>query len=162
MQTITPFLWFDDNAEEAMNYYCTVFKDTVPGEVQRYGDATPELKGKAMTVSFELNGQKFIGLNGGPQFKFTEAVSFFVECADQEEVDDLWYKLRSDGGQESQCGWVKDKYGLSWQIIPKALGELMGDSDPEKSKRVMEAMLQMKKIDVAKLQAAHDGSEADV
>jgi predicted 3-demethylubiquinone-9 3-methyltransferase (glyoxalase superfamily) len=143
-----------------MNYYCSVFPDSRPGDVVRYGDAMPELSGKVMSVNFELMGQRIMGLNGGPQFKFTEAVSFFVECQDQEEVDKYWYQLRSDGGQEGQCGWLKDKYGLSWQIIPKQLGEMMADPDPEKSKRVVQAMLQMKKIDVAELEQARDGQQA--
>ena len=157
MDRIVPCLWFDNQAEEAMNYYCTNFPGAVPGDVVRYGDALPELAGKVMLVNFELYGQKFIGLNGGSKFQFNEAVSFLVDCEDQQEVNDLWYKLRADGGQEGQCGWLKDKFGLSWQIIPRALPQMMADTDPVKSKRVMEAMLQMKKIDVAELEKARDG-----
>ena len=150
MKKITPFLWFDTQAEEAMNFYVSVFKNSKVNNVSRGPD------GKAFTVSFELDGQEFIGLNAGPQFKFNEAISMFVNCENQAEVDELWAKLTADGGEESMCGWLKDKYGLSWQIIPKALGELMGDPDPVKAQRVMQAMLQMKKIDVAGLQQAYD------
>ena len=150
MKKITPFLWFDTQAEEAMNFYVSLFKNSKVGGVARGPD------GKAFSVSFELDGQEFMGLNAGPQFKFNEAVSMFVNCEDQAEVDELWNKLTADGGEESMCGWLKDKYGLSWQIIPKALGELMGDPDPVKSQRVMQAMLQMKKIEVAGLQQAYD------
>jgi predicted 3-demethylubiquinone-9 3-methyltransferase (glyoxalase superfamily) len=150
MTKITPFLWFDTQAEEAMNFYVSVFKNSKVHNVSRGPD------GKAFTVSFELNGQEFMGLNAGPQFKFNEAVSFFVNCKDQAEVDYYWEKLTADGGEESMCGWLKDKYGLSWQIIPKALGELMGDPDPVKSQRVMQAMLQMQRIIVADLERAHD------
>jgi predicted 3-demethylubiquinone-9 3-methyltransferase (glyoxalase superfamily) len=150
MTKITPFLWFDTQAEEAMNFYVSVFKNSKVNNVSRGPD------GKAFTVSFELDGQEFMGLNAGPQFKFNEAISMFVNCENQAEVDELWAKLTADGGEESMCGWLKDKYGLSWQIIPKALGELMGDPDPVKAQRVMQAMLQMKKIDVAGLQQAYD------
>ena len=146
-QKITPFLWFDNNAEEAMNFYTSIFKDSRIKSIQRLGD-------NILTASFELNGQEFMVLNGGPRFKFTEAISLFVSCEDQQEVDDYWDKL-VNGGEPQQCGWLKDRFGLSWQIIPRALGELMGDKDPEKSKRVMDAMLQMKKIDIATLRAAH-------
>jgi len=146
-QKITPFLWFDNNAEEAMNFYTSIFKDSRIKSIQRLGD-------NILTASFELNGQEFMVLNGGPRFKFTEAISLFVNCEDQQEVDDYWDKL-VNGGEPQQCGWLKDRFGLSWQIIPRALGELMGDKDPEKSKRVMDAMLQMKKIDIATLRAAH-------
>jgi predicted 3-demethylubiquinone-9 3-methyltransferase (glyoxalase superfamily) len=156
MQKITPFLWFDDKAEEAMNFYVSIFKNSKIVNVSRYGDAGPGPKGKVMTAVFELDGQKFMALNGGPLFKFTEAISLFVDCETQQEVDELWEKL-SAGGEKSRCGWLKDKYGLSWQIIPKALGRLMGDKDPEKSKRVMMAMLQMSKIDVQALQQAYNG-----
>lgn len=152
MQKITPFLWFDTQAEEAMNFYVSLFKNSKIGSVTRGPD------GKVFTVSFELDGQPFIGLNAGPQFKFNEAVSMFVNCEDQTEVDELWAKLTAEGGEESMCGWLKDKFGLSWQIIPKALGELMGDPDPVKAQRVMQAMLQMKKIEVAGLQRAYDGA----
>jgi predicted 3-demethylubiquinone-9 3-methyltransferase (glyoxalase superfamily) len=149
MQKITPFLWFDGNAEEAMNFYVSIFKNS---KVVR---ATPGPDGKIMTAIFQLEGQDFYALNGGPMFKFTEAISLFVSCKTQEEVDELWDKL-SEGGEKSRCGWLKDKFGLSWQIIPKALGELMNDPDPEKSKRVMMAMLQMSKIDIKALQAAYN------
>ena len=151
MKKITPFLWFDTEAEEAMNFYVSVFKNSKVNNISRGPD------GKAFTVSFELDGQEFIGLNAGPQFKFNEAISMFVNCEDQAEVDDLWNRLTADGGEESMCGWLKDKYGLSWQIIPKQLGELMGDPDPVKSKRVVNAMLKMHKIVVADLQKAYDG-----
>jgi predicted 3-demethylubiquinone-9 3-methyltransferase (glyoxalase superfamily) len=150
MKKITPFLWFDYQAEEAMNFYVSVFKHSQAGQVNRGPD------GKAFIVSFQLEGQDFMALNAGPQFKFNEAVSFFVNCETQEEVDYFWEKLTADGGEESMCGWLKDKYGLSWQIIPKQLGELMGDPDPVKSKRVMDAMLKMKKIIVADLQRAYE------
>ena len=150
MKKVTPFLWFDTQAEEAMNFYVSVFKNSKVNNISRGPD------GKAFTVSFELDGQEFIGLNAGPQFKFNEAISMFVNCEDQAEVDELWNKLTADGGEESMCGWLKDKYGLSWQIIPKQLGELMGDPDRVKAQRVTQAMLQMKKIDVAGLQKAYD------
>lgn len=146
MQKITPFLWFDNNAEEAMNFYVSVFKDA---EV---------LSVSPMTVSFRLNGQEFIGLNGGPEFKFNEAVSFFVNCETQAEVDYYWEKLTADGGMESQCGWLKDKFGLSWQIVPTLLGQLLGDPDRVKADRAMQAMLEMKKLDCAVLQRAFDGA----
>ena len=156
MPKITPFLWFDTQAEEAANFYVSIFKSSKVIKTTRYGEAGPGPKGSAMTVVFELDGQKFIALNGGPHFKFTEAISFSVDCKTQEEVDTFWEKL-SEGGQESQCGWLKDKYGLSWQINPTALGELLGDPDPQKAKRAMEAMLKMKKIDIAALKKAADG-----
>ena len=157
MQKISPFLWFDNQAEEAMNFYVSIFKNSKIGSVMRYGDAGPGPKGSVMTASFELEGQQFTALNGGPHFKFTEAISFVVSCETQEEVNELWDKL-SGGGETQQCGWLKDKFGLSWQIIPSALIELMGDPDPEKSQRVMEAMLQMTKIEIAKLRQAYEGS----
>jgi predicted 3-demethylubiquinone-9 3-methyltransferase (glyoxalase superfamily) len=157
MQKISPFLWFDNEAEEAMNFYVSVFKNSKVGNLTRYGDAAPGPKGSVMTASFELEGQQFTALNGGPHFKFTEAISFFVNCETQEEVDGFWDKL-SEGGQTQQCGWLKDKFGLSWQIIPSVLIELMSDSDPEKARRVTEAMLQMTKIEIAKLQQAYEGS----
>ena len=150
MKKITPFLWFDTQAEEAMNFYVSVFKNSKVGDVSRGPD------GKAFSVSFQLEGQEFMALNAGPQFKFTEAISFFVDCKTQEEVDGLWEKLTADGGEESMCGWLKDKYGLSWQIIPSALGELMGDPNPAKAQNVMQAMLKMQKIIVADLQKAYD------
>jgi predicted 3-demethylubiquinone-9 3-methyltransferase (glyoxalase superfamily) len=152
---ITPFLWFDNQAEEAAKFYVSIFENSKILSVSRYGEAGPGPKGSAMTVTFELNGQKFIALNGGPHFKFTEAISFTVDCKTQEEVDEFWKRL-TESGKESQCGWLKDKYGLSWQIIPTILGELLSDPDPEKSKRVMKAMLKMKKIDIKALQEAHN------
>jgi predicted 3-demethylubiquinone-9 3-methyltransferase (glyoxalase superfamily) len=155
-QRITPFLWFDDKAEEAMNHYVSIFKNSRVLNVSRYGDAGPGPSGTVMSVTFELDGQQFIALNGGPHFAFTEAISFFVNCQTQQEVDELWDKL-CEGGQPSQCGWLKDKYGLSWQIIPKSLGEMLGDPNPEKSGRVMRAMLQMQKIDVKTLERAYAG-----
>ena len=155
MQKITPFLWFDGQAEEAMNFYTSIFKNSKIGRVTRFGAAGPGPKGSVMIASFELNGQEFTALNGGPQFKFTEAISFFVNCETQEEVNELWEKL-SAGGKKGQCGWLKDKFGVSWQIIPAALGKLMGDKDPEKSKRVMQAMLKMQKIEIKALQQAYD------
>jgi len=150
MQKITPFLWFDNQAEEAMNFYSSVFKES------KVLSVTPGPDGTAMSVNFELLGQEFLGLNAGPTFKFNEAVSFFVSCDTQAEVDELWGKLTADGGEEGRCGWLKDKYGLSWQIIPTALGELMSDPDPEKAGRVVQAMLKMNKIDVPTLQQAYD------
>jgi predicted 3-demethylubiquinone-9 3-methyltransferase (glyoxalase superfamily) len=154
MQKITPFLWFDTQAEEAANFYVSLFANSRIVTVARYGDAGPGPKGSVMTVAFELDGQQFTGLNGGPHFKFTEAISFAVACNTQEEVDHLWDRL-SEGGQQVQCGWLKDKFGLSWQITPTVLGKLLSDPDPVKSKRVMEAMLTMKKIDIAALEHAH-------
>jgi predicted 3-demethylubiquinone-9 3-methyltransferase (glyoxalase superfamily) len=150
MQKITPFLWFDNQAEEAMNFYTSVFKES------KVLSVTPGPDGTAMSVNFELLGQEFLGLNAGPVFKFNEAVSFFVSCDTQAEVDELWGKLTSDGGEEGRCGWLKDKYGLSWQIIPTALGELMSDPDSEKAGRVVQAMLKMNKIDVPTLQQAYN------
>jgi predicted 3-demethylubiquinone-9 3-methyltransferase (glyoxalase superfamily) len=154
MQKIHPFLWFDTQAEEAMHFYCSVFKNSKVGKVQRYGEAGHGPEGSVMTASFELDGQQFTALNGGPHFKFTEAISFVVDCKSQEEVDDLWTKLTADGGQPSHCGWLKDKFGLSWQIVPTALVELLSDPDSAKSKRVMEAMMKMHKIDIAALEKA--------
>lgn len=156
VQKITPFLWFDTQAEEAANFYTSIFKNSRITNVARYGEAGPGPAGSVMTVSFELEGQAFTALNGGPQFNFTEAVSFFVNCADQQEVDELWGKLTS-GGEEGPCGWLKDKYGLSWQIVPMALMQMLGDPDPEKARRVTEAMFQMKKIDVPALERAYAG-----
>jgi predicted 3-demethylubiquinone-9 3-methyltransferase (glyoxalase superfamily) len=153
MQKITPFLWFDNNAEEAMNFYVSIFKHSKIGRVSRYGEAGPGPKGTVMVGTFELNGQEFMALNGGPTFQFTEAVSFLVNCETQQEVDELWNKL-SAGGKEGQCGWLKDKFGLSWQIVPTALSKLLQDPDPEKAKRVMQAMLQMSKIDIKTLEQA--------
>jgi predicted 3-demethylubiquinone-9 3-methyltransferase (glyoxalase superfamily) len=157
MQKITTFLWFDDQAEEAMNFYVSIFKNSKVLSVNRYGEAGPGAKGKVMTVTFQLEGQDFMALNGGPLFKFNEAISLFVNCETQEEVDELWDKL-CQGGQPSRCGWLKDKYGLSWQIIPSALGKMLQDPDPAKSQRVMQAMLQMSKIDIAGLKRAYDES----
>ena len=157
MQKITPFLWFDGQAEEAAQFYVSVFKNSKILGVTRYGEAGPGPAGSAMTVQFVLDGQELIALNGGPHFKFTEAVSFSVDCSTQAEVDHYWSKL-TDGGEESQCGWLKDRYGLSWQVNPRSLGEMLGDPDPEKSKRVMEAMLAMRKIDIARLKQAYDGT----
>ena len=157
MQKITPFLWFNGNAEEAMNFYVSVFKNSKVGRVARCGDAGPGPKGTVMSVTFELEGQEFMGLNGGPQFTFSPAISFFVNCETQAEVDELWEKL-SAGGEKSRCGWLKDRFGVSWQIIPSALGRMLQDKDAEKSKRVMEAMLQMGKIDIQRLQQAYGPS----
>ncbi len=155
MQRITPFLWFDTQAQAAANFYVSIFDNAKVVSITRYGDAGPGPKASVMTVVFELDGQRFTALNGGPQFKFTEAISFSVPCKTQEEVDRFWEKL-SEGGEQGPCGWVKDKYGLSWQINPTVLGELLNDPDPRKSKRVMEAMLKMKKIDIAGLRNAYD------
>lgn len=155
MQKITPFLWFDTQAEEAAKFYVSIFGNSRIVSVNRYGEAGPGPKGSVMIAVFELEGQRFIALNAGPQFKFTEAISFSVECATQEEVDRFW-GLLSKGGAEGPCGWLKDKYGLSWQINPTILGKMLSDPDPAKSKRVMEAMLKMKKIDIRALQQAYD------
>jgi predicted 3-demethylubiquinone-9 3-methyltransferase (glyoxalase superfamily) len=152
-QKITTFLWFDGNAEEAANHYTSIFKNSKILNVTRYGDAGPLPKGTVMTVTLQLEGQEFIALNGGPHFKFTEAISLLVNCDTQKEVDELWSKL-SAGGEEGQCGWLKDKFGLSWQIVPSALPKLLQDKDPAKAKSVMEAMMQMKKIDIARLERA--------
>lgn len=149
MQKITPFLWFDDKAEEAMNFYTSIFKNSRVTNVSRH-------EGKVMSATFQLDGQEFIALNGGPLFKFTEAVSFFVKCGTQEEVDMFWDKLCA-GGQTQQCGWLKDKYGLSWQIVPTALGEMLQDKDGAKAGRVMQAMLKMVKIDIKSLRDAYEG-----
>jgi predicted 3-demethylubiquinone-9 3-methyltransferase (glyoxalase superfamily) len=159
MQKITPFLWFDDNAEEAMNFYCSIFKNSKPGRITRYGDAGPGPKGTAMSVTFQLEGQEFFALNGGPHFSFTPAISLFVDCKTQQEVDELWEKL-SEGGEKSNCGWLKDKYGLSWQIIPSVLGEMLNDPDPAKSQSVMKAMMKMKKIDIERLKQARQAATA--
>lgn len=153
MQKITPFLWFDDLAEEAAEHYTSLFPDSRIVHVQRYGEAGPGAPGTVMTVTFELAGQQFIALNGGPQFTFNEAVSLYVDCTAQEEVDELWEKLGA-GGEEGPCGWLKDRYGVSWQIIPRTLTDLLGDPDPVKSDRVMKAMLQMTKIDIRALEEA--------
>jgi len=154
-QKITTYLWFDDNAEEAMDFYTSIFKNSKILDVARYGEAGPGPKGTVMAGTFQLEGQRFMALNGGPRFKFTEAISLFVNCETQEEIDDLWKKLTADGGAPSMCGWLKDKFGLSWQITPSVLLEMLSDKDPAKSKRVMEAMLQMSKIDIKKLKDAY-------
>ena len=154
MRRITPFLWFDHQAEEAANLYVSVFPGSRISSVSRYGDAGPGPKGSVMTIAFELDGQPFVALNGGPVFQFTEAISFVVDCKTQEEVDQYWSKL-SDGGHEGRCGWLKDRFGVSWQIIPSALGQMLSDPEPRKARQVMEAMLQMKKIDVAELRKAY-------
>jgi predicted 3-demethylubiquinone-9 3-methyltransferase (glyoxalase superfamily) len=159
MQKIVTFLWFDNQAEEAANLYVSVFKNSKIGNVRRYGNAGPGAEGSVMSVTFQLEGQEFYALNGGPHFKFTPAISLFVNCETQEEVDRLWDKL-SAGGRKDRCGWLQDKYGLSWQIIPTALGKLMGDPDPEKSSRVMKAMLQMDKIDMNKLKEVYENPAA--
>ncbi len=156
MKNITPFLWFDDQAEEAMNFYISVFKNSRVLDTRRYGDAGPGPKGQFMTGTFELNGQEFMVLNGGPEFKFTEAISLYVNCETQAEVDDLWEKL-SAGGEKGPCGWLKDKYGVSWQIVPIALGEMLDDEDQARAQRVMAAMLKMTRLDMAVLQQAYDG-----
>ena len=156
MQKINPFLWFDGKAEEAMNFYVSVFKNAQVVSVTRNGDGGPGPKGTVMSATFELEGQRFLALNGGPQFSFSPAISFFVNCETQQEVDELWEKL-SEGGEKQRCGWLKDKYGLSWQIIPSALGRMLQEKDAEKAARVMKAMLQMDKIDIQRLKQAYDG-----
>ncbi len=155
MQKITPFLWFDDQAEEAMNFYVSIFKNSKVGTVTRYREGAPGPKGTVMSATFQLDGVEFMALNGGPLFKFNESISFFVNCETQAEVDELWEKL-SAGGEKSRCGWLKDKFGVSWQIIPKALMELLGDKDPQKAQRVMQAMLKMDKLDINGLRKAYD------
>jgi predicted 3-demethylubiquinone-9 3-methyltransferase (glyoxalase superfamily) len=159
MQKITPFLWFDRNAEEAMKFYTSIFKNSKIMNLRRYDEAgataTGMPKGTVMTGTFELQGQQFMALNGGPHFKFSEAISFFVDCETQEEVDELWERL-SEGGEQGQCGWLKDKFGVSWQIIPTILGKLLNDPDPKKSQRVMNAMLQMTKLDIRGLKQAYE------
>jgi predicted 3-demethylubiquinone-9 3-methyltransferase (glyoxalase superfamily) len=154
IQKIKIFLWFDNNAEEAANFYCSIFKDSKVLAVSRYPEGTPGPAGSVMVVNFQLDGQEFLALNGGPIFKFTEAISLVVTCETQEEVDYYWTKLLAGGGKESQCGWLKDKFGLSWQIVPKFLGEATAGSDANKAKRVMQAMLKMQKIDLAALRRA--------
>ena len=157
MSKITPFLWFNGQAEEAMNFYVSLFKNSKVLGVSRYSEGMPFPAGTVLTASFELDGQPITALNGGPEYKFTEAFSFFVNCESQQEVDDLWAKLTANGGEEGPCGWLKDKFSLSWQIVPTALGEMMGDPDPEKARRVTEAMLKMKKLDVEGLRRAYRG-----
>jgi predicted 3-demethylubiquinone-9 3-methyltransferase (glyoxalase superfamily) len=155
MQKITPFLWFDGNAEEAMNFYVSVFKNSKIVRVSRFGEGGPGPKGTVMSATFQLDGQDFFALNGGPQFTFSPAISFFVNCETQQEVDELWERL-SEGGKKDRCGWLKDKYGLSWQIIPSVLGKLLQDKDAGKAKNVMQAMLQMDKIDINGMKQAYD------
>lgn len=155
MQKIIPFLWFDNQAEEAANFYTSIFKNSKIVNINHYGEAGPQPKGTVMSVTFELEGQEFYALNGGPVFNFSPAISFFVNCETQEEVDELWEKL-SVGGEKQGPGWIKDKYGLSWQVVPTVLGELLNDPDPEKSQRVMQAMMQMNKIDIEKLKQAYE------
>lgn len=157
MQKITPFLWFDSQAEEAATFYTSLFKNSRILNVSRYGDAGPGPKGQAMTVSFKLEGQDFTALNGGPHFKFTPAISLYVNCETQEEVDHFWDKLTADGGEPGQCGWLKDRFSVSWQIIPSALTRMIGDKDPQKAGRAMQAMLKMTKIDIAGIEKAHAG-----
>jgi predicted 3-demethylubiquinone-9 3-methyltransferase (glyoxalase superfamily) len=157
MLKITPFMWFADQAEEAANLYTSLFKNSKINYVARYPENSPGQAGAVMTVSFDLEGQEFTALNGGPLFKFTEAISFVAHCEDQDEVDKLWYGLTSDGGEEVQCGWLKDKFGVSWQIVPNALGELMSDPDKEKTDRVYQAMLKMIKLDIEGLKKAYSG-----
>jgi Uncharacterized protein conserved in bacteria len=161
MQKITPFLWFDHQAEEAAKFYTSVFENSKVGKIIRYDEAAAKAAsrpvGSVLTIEFELEGQKFTALNGGPVFKFNESISFVVNCDTQEEVDYFWEKLSADGGQESECGWLKDKFGVSWQVVPTVLIEMLQDKDSEKSERVMKAMLQMQKIDIKKLNAAYAG-----
>ena len=157
MQKITPFLWFDNQAEEAMNFYVSVFKNAKVGSVSRYAEGGPAPVGSVMTASFTLDGMEFIALNAGPHFKFTEAISFYIKCEDQKEIDYYWEKLIAGGGAPSQCGWLKDKFGLSWQVVPPILGELLADKDRAKASRVMAAMMKMTKIDIQKLKDAYNG-----
>jgi predicted 3-demethylubiquinone-9 3-methyltransferase (glyoxalase superfamily) len=156
MQKIVPFLWFDDRAEEAALFYTSIFKNSKITGISRYSEGAPRPAGMAMTASFELNGQEFVALNGGPEYQFTPAVSFYINCETQAEIDELWAKL-TNGGQEGQCGWLTDKFGVSWQIVPTILGQLMSDPDPEKAARVTQAMMQMIKLDIPALQRAHAG-----
>jgi predicted 3-demethylubiquinone-9 3-methyltransferase (glyoxalase superfamily) len=157
MQKISPFLWFDGQAEEAANFYTSLFRNSRVVSVSRYGEGGPAPKGTAMSVTFELDGREYLALNGGPHFKFTPAISLFVKCESQEEVDTYWDQLTADGGQAERCGWLKDKYGLSWQIVPTVLGKLLQDPDRAKAGRVMQAMLKMTKLDIAGLQQAYAG-----
>ncbi len=157
MHKIAPFLWFNGQAEEAANLYTSIFRNSRITEIQRYGEAGPGEKGSVMSVSFELEGQAFIALNGGPAFTFSPAISFFVHCETQDEVDALWTKLGEGGGEPRQCGWISDRFGVTWQIVPTALGRMLRDKDAGKSKRVMQAMLKMVKLDIAALEAAYEG-----
>jgi predicted 3-demethylubiquinone-9 3-methyltransferase (glyoxalase superfamily) len=163
MQKITPFLWFDGQAEDAVKFYASIFKGSKIGRILRYGEEAAQVSesgrpvGSVLTIEFEIEGQKFVALNGGPQFKFNESVSFVVNCETQEEVDYFWEKLTADGGEESQCGWLKDKFGLSWQVTPAVLIDMLHDKDAAKAERVMHAMLQMQKIDIEKLKQAAEG-----
>jgi predicted 3-demethylubiquinone-9 3-methyltransferase (glyoxalase superfamily) len=156
-RSITPNLWFDGNAEEAANFYLSVFDNSRIVSVARYPENSPGPAGTVMTVEFELDGNRFVGINGGPQFTFDEAVSFQIDCKDQKEVDYFWERLSSDGGKESQCGWVTDRFGLCWQVVPGGMDELFADPDPTRAQRAMQAMLKMTKLDIAALQAAADG-----
>ena len=157
MQKITPFLWFDTQAEEAARFYVSIFRNSKINQIARYGEAGPGPEGQVMTITFELDGVHFTALNGGPVYRFTEAFSLQVDCADQAEIDDLWDKLTADGGEPGPCGWLKDRFGLSWQIVPTNMGRLIGGDDPARSQRAMQAMMQMGKLDIAALQAARDG-----
>jgi predicted 3-demethylubiquinone-9 3-methyltransferase (glyoxalase superfamily) len=163
MQKITPFLWFKDNAEEAAKFYTSIFKNSKVGRILRYSEEVAKVSqsgrpaGSVLTIEFEIEGQKFVALNGGPEFKFNESISFVVNCETQQEVDYFWEKLTADGGEESQCGWLRDKFGVSWQVTPTALIDMLHDKDAKKSERVMKAMLQMQKIDIEKLEAAYRG-----
>lgn len=155
MQKITPFLWFNDQAEQAAKFYTSIFKNSKLGSISRYGEGSPGQPGKVMSATFQLAGQEFMALNGGPEFTFSPAISFFVNCETQEEVDEYWERL-SEGGEKQNCGWLKDKFGVSWQIVPTVLGKLLGDKDAQKSQRVMQAMLTMYKIDIKELQMAYE------
>ena len=157
MPKITPFLWFDTQAEDAATFYVSIFKNAKIGQISRYGAGGPGPEGQAMTVTFELDGLHFTALNGGPAYKLTEAFSLQVECADQAEIDRLWDQLTADGGESGRCGWLKDRFGLSWQIVPRNMGQLIGGADPAKSRRAVQAMLQMNKLDIAALEAAREG-----
>jgi predicted 3-demethylubiquinone-9 3-methyltransferase (glyoxalase superfamily) len=157
MQKIVPFLWFDNQAEEAAHFYTSIFKNSKIGKISRYGDAGPGPKGSVIVVEFQLEGQEFCALNGGSQFTFSPAISFLVNCKTQKEIDSLWEKL-SEGGSRERCGWLRDKYGVSWQIVPPILGEMMRDKDPAKSQRVMEALLKMDKLDIAALKKAYEAA----
>lgn len=156
MPKITPFLWFNNNAEEAMNFYLSIFKNSKVNTIARYGEAGPGPKGSVMTAAFQLDGQNFVALNGGPHYTFTPAISFWINCETQQEVDHFWDNF-SAGGKTQQCGWVTDKFGITWQVVPAILPKLLGDKDPQKSQRVMQAMLKMVKLDIEALQRAYDG-----